>query len=267
MLKKLPILIIIPHGGYKIPEELSNFVDVTEFDLFMQADTCANEIFDFSKMTSAKLDTNISRLFIDLDRPITAIPPAKSDGIIKDKTLYEKKIFIGNNFPDEIAIANIIKRYQQPYIDAINKILSTDEIKLIIECHTIMPVGPKTCKDAGKPRPLVLLENKTKFRDETITTCSDMLAKDLLFNLGIALGKEEGTITDKVLLKDNEASGYLLEKFGTRTIPMVRLSVSKALFINDDHFNYDYLSVDKIRLKEIRKKIWSGIFKFYKKNF
>ncbi|TFH42908.1 MAG: hypothetical protein E4G96_02420, partial [Chrysiogenales bacterium] len=111
---RLPILVIIPHGGYTIPEELSGYEAVGTFDLFIQSDSCANEIFSFGDRVTGTVDTGISRLFVDLDRPYTALRPGQ-DGVIKRTALDGKSVFIEDQFPDEIAIANILQRYYLPF--------------------------------------------------------------------------------------------------------------------------------------------------------
>ena len=103
-----------------------------------------------------KIDTGISHMFVDLDMPSSMVPPKSSHGIMKTESISGKKIFREDIFPDQVALSNILKRYYSPFHNTIKKIIATGEIKFIIECHTMMPVGPRNSFDAGKPRQTLL---------------------------------------------------------------------------------------------------------------
>lgn len=266
MASKLPILIIIPHGGYVIPEELAGNESLDKFDLFFEADACANELFSFDALTH-KIDSGISRLFIDLDRPPSSIPPRSNDGVIKKETLSGKPVFTSNAFPDDIAVSNIMKRYYYPFHQTIEKLLSTPEIKLIIECHTMMAVGPKNSNDRGKPRPLVTLSTKTINNADVTKTCPETLASALLDSIQKDFADEDITVAERFAMDKPLFDGYILNKYGKGDKPMLRISISRALFLNDRYFDYEELSVDERRLKYLRSKIWSGIERFFKKYF
>ncbi len=267
MKSKLPILIIIPHGGCSVPEEMSGHEDLDRFQLFMYADTCANSLFAFENEVSAKLDTNISRLFIDLDRGKTEVPPASYDGVIKKTTYDGYSLFRNGSFPDHIALANLIKRYYIPFHDTIKKILDTGEIRLIIECHTMMPVSPKNSPRPGQPRPLISIENSFESGERKVPTCSRELAADFADILRKNFGDEKETVTDSVKIGGARSRGHILKTYGSGEVPMLRFSLSKSLFINDRFFSYDFMKVDDIRINRLRSLIWQSIEKFTRKNF
>ncbi len=267
MSSKLPILVIIPHGGYNIPDELSDYAVVDKFELFMNADTCANEIYDFSDRVSAYMNTYISRLFIDLDRNFTDLPPSNPDGVIKKKTMNKRNVFPEKIFPDEIAISNILNRYYFPFHDTIEKIMTTGQIKLILECHTMPAIGPAISSDPGSPRPIFSIENMISSKDRIVSTCSDNLASDLINRLKKSFTRESETVTGKIKLNHRKIKGHILEKYGTKKIPMLRISLSRSLFLNERYFSYDYMRVDELRIRRIRLSIWEAVEKFFKKNF
>ena len=262
----LPILIIIPHGGTRVPEELAGYENVTPFDLFMQSDACANDIFSFGKRVAGTLATDISRLFVDLDRPYTALGGG-SEGVIKKTTLDGAPIFFENHFPDEIAIANIIHRYYIPYHDAIAKIIETDAISCILECHTMTPVGQKASKDAGMPRPLALIETIARTPSGSVFTCAEDLAVPLQESLKKALAREECATEEKVVISRTPSDGYILARYGRGGMPMIRLSLSRSLFINEQHFNFDFVRVDERRIAQLRELLWDVIHKWHARLF
>ena len=266
-MKKYPVLIIIPHGGYSIPYELIEVTDITDFDLYIQGDTCANELFAFDKFVAAKLDSQISRLFVDMDRNKKKVGEKIPDGIIKTATLNGKSIFIKDTYPDNIAINNIIRRYYRPFHDAIEKLIKTGDIKFILECHTMMSVGPRFASDAGDPRPIVMLENNIEKDGDIINSCDDLATISLLDNIKKQFSDEKHTVTEPVVLAKYPSQGHLMNSFLNRDIPYIRLSLSKSLFLNDEYFSYEYLRVDEIRMKQLKEKLWRALDKFFKKLF
>ena len=92
MRHKLPILLIIPHGGRQVPDELSGYEQIDEFGIFIESDVYANEIFNFDN-TITKVSTVISRLFVDCDRSPKMIPPLSEDedGVIKKQSILPKR--------------------------------------------------------------------------------------------------------------------------------------------------------------------------------
>ncbi len=267
MKSRLPILIIIPHGGYSVPEELAGLTLAGKNELFFEADTCANEIFSFDDAVTASIDSYVSRLFVDLDRPSLLLPPASDDGVIKKETSSGKPLFPPDVFPDEISISNILKRYYFPFYRTIEKILSTGEIKLILECHTMMPVGPPGSPDPGKPRPIISACNVTDADGKNLKTCNEELLRGILEAMKKNFSGETSTVAPRFTGNIPLFRGNLLKTFGVGGIPMLRLSVSRSLFLNEAHFNFDYLRVDNLRISDIRDRLQSSIERFYARFF
>ena len=267
MNKKFPILIIIPHGGYIIPEELSRYAAVDKFDIFYSADSCANSIFSFDETVSATIDTSVSRLFIDVDRPHLELPLKLASGVIKTETPNGKPVFTSGIFPDEIALSNILKRYYFPFHHTIKNILETGDVDLIIECHTMMAVGAKNSVDPGSPRPVITVENCVTADGITKETCSREAAEALLNCAGTVFDDEDISVTGKVSLNKPSLAGYIMQKYGTGRIPMLRFSLSRALFFNEQYFNYDYLRVDELRIERLKNRVWEGFESFFRRYF
>jgi N-formylglutamate deformylase len=258
--------VIIPHGGVQVPDELTEYETLNEFDLFIQSDACANDLFDFGETVSKTIKTNIARLFIDVDRPYTELAGA-GNGVIKKTTLEGRPIYHDGVFPDEIAIANMLKRYYFPFHDEIKKTIAAGGIEFILECHTLMAVGPKLSEDPGKPRPLALLEHMIRRDGSVACTIGEDHVYSLLEYLEKFLDKEEGTVARKYKVKEGPSGGYILRTYGKNGIPAIRLSLSRSLFLNDTYFNPDYLRVDELRIKHLKKMLGEALEKFFLKNF
>jgi N-formylglutamate deformylase len=262
--KQLPILIVIPHGGCNVPEELFGYEALSKFDLFMQSDACANDLFSFGDRVAATIDTDISRLFMDLDRPYTSLRPDQ-DGVIKKSTRFGAPVFKDGHFPDEIALANLIQRYWVPFHEAVKKIIGTGSVRLILDCHTMMAVGPKMSRDPGKPRPLVMIEHQVQEKDLVRETCTPGMAKVLMDQMEKSFSDEEYTIAEKFVINDTPAGGYIMKHFAGENIPILRVSLSQSLFLNDTHFSYDYIRVDELRIRRLKSLLWSAIERFARK--
>ncbi len=249
-----------------MPEEFSGLEEVSKFDLLIQSDTCANDLFSFGDRVAGTIETDISRLFVDLDRRYTALPPVR-DGVIKKTTLHGKPVFREDMFPDEIAISNVLRRYWFPFHDAVTKIMETGGLRLILECHTMLAVGPAISRDPGKPRPIILLEHLMDSGGDAAATCDPGIAASLLEHMEKAFAGEEETIAEKFTLAAEPSPGFIHGQYGKGTVPMIRLSLSRALFLNDTYFSYDYMRVDELRIRELHELLWTAIEKFYLKNF
>ncbi len=265
MPKKLPILIIIPHGGYAIPQELKGLEAVTLFDLFFNADTCANEIFDFRETAAAVLDNSLSRLFIDCDRNYRSLPPEQEDGVIRDTTFFGNPVFTEGVFPDELALSNLIERYHLPFHETIRRLLSTGSIKMIVECHTMMSAAPPLDRERGSPRSLVSVHDRIPGDSERGNTASRLMTETFLRQLQKHFGREEGSISAPFTRNDPRRRGYLIREFGTGALPYLRLELSRALFLSDRWFNQETLSVKSERILSLRERTWKAIeFTFHR---
>jgi len=66
---KYPFLISIPHGGIRIPSEVAGRFVLPNQDLLWYCDPATRHLFAFGQSASAVIDTEISRMVIDLNRP------------------------------------------------------------------------------------------------------------------------------------------------------------------------------------------------------
>ncbi len=58
---------------------------LSEKEISWYCDPATRTLFDFGRSVEATLDTGISRMVIDLNRPPLPLPPKDPDGIIKIK--------------------------------------------------------------------------------------------------------------------------------------------------------------------------------------
>jgi len=258
---KLPVLIIIPHGGKEVPDELTGNEILSPEDIFFESDAGANRIF-YSPMTVAEpVSTVISKLFVDPDREFTALSPVTVDGVIKTRTSMNREVFRQKCYPDEIAISNILERYYFPFHESIRGAIRSGGIRLILECHTHAAVGPVNAPDAGRPRPLVITKYTADSDSGVKKTAAPDLAMELASITGRMIQREGETVSEKYSVAIHDTRGCLMHRYAAAA-PMLVLSVSRALFLNDRHFHMESLTIDSARLDRIGGLIFSGIEKF-----
>ena len=73
-------------------------------------------------------------------------------------------------------------------------------------------------------------------------------------------------ITRNPLRATSYGTGELMRKL-SGSAPYLRISLSRGLFLNERHFNYDFGRIDPIRIGELRKKTHQAIERFAGKVF
>ena len=175
-----------------------------------------------------------------------------------------KPVFRGKYYPDEIAISNILRRYYRPFHLKIKNALEENP-RLILECHTHMPVGPANAPDSGMPRPLVITGYTADNRTELTRTATVDMAMSLASFMGKALEKEGDTVTASYSLDNKHNTGYILNTYGGAKTPMLYLSISRSLFLTDRYFDIKNMEIDTRRLDRLRGLVYGAIEKFFKK--
>lgn len=261
---RFPVLILIPHGGIRIPEEFSEISRPDSIDAVFSSDAGSNEIFSVSNCPI--MTTNILPLYADVDRPAAALPPSAPDGVIKTKTALGEQLFDEGAFPDYIAITGILKRYYFPFYQTVKKILDTGEIKLVIECHTVAAAGSAGDDDPDAPRPLFSIQTKRDDGSALTEVCAAQTAESLLACVKKSLSGEKHALKDPFILSRNGITGNLCKEFSGKT-PYMRVNLSRALFLNDEYFNQDFAKIDGIRLAQLKNRIDESFTKFFMKEF
>lgn len=257
----LPLLIVIPHGGIEVPDELAGYENLTADDIFFESDAGANRIFYSGATAEPQVLTSVSRLFVDTDRDYNSVHPLTADGVIKTRTSGNRDVFKKNCYPDEIAISNILGRYYFPFHESIRDAVRRKNVELIIQCRTHAAVGPASSHDAGRPRPLVMTGYTADSPGGVRKTAAPEMAMELASILGRMIQREGETVSDKYRVAIHDSKSYIMRNYG-RVMPAIELSVSRSLFLNDRYFDLESLTIDNRRLDYIGGIIFAGIEKF-----
>lgn len=267
MNEKLPFLIILPHNGLEIPEELYGYENVSPLNIFFDSDAGADMIFPSEKTVLKTISSSISKIFVDMDREYTMVAPVSSDGVIKSRTSMNRLVFKTDCYPDEIAISNILSRYYFPFHESIRNSIRDLKFRAIIECHTHMPVGPANSPDRGMPRPLVITGYTVDTGSGVRETARADMAIELAASVGKNLSREGETVSDIFRIADHEGNGFIMKNYSLSGLPVLSLSVSRSLFLNENWFNLERMTIDSVRLNRICALVTSGIERFYSKCF
>jgi len=249
----LPYLISIPHGGTEVPEIVRQFIALTPDEIRFHADPSTRQIFGFEDRVQAFIDTSVSRMVVDLNRPPLPLPTKDPDGIIKVLTVDSKPVYRAGKVPDIRLSHQLLMMYYFPYHQKIDELLDRHRIKVAFDCHSMLPSGAPEQKDAGKTRPLICLGNNGNFEGDPdaggLATCP----REWIQNLS-ARFENEFSIPGQVAINDPFSGGFIANAhYWHKGIPWIQIEVNRALYENHGTVkkNRDcpFFSVDDLRQK------------------
>jgi len=230
MSTNLPFLISVPHGGTDIVESVRSRLLLTEDDLTFYSDPMTRIIFGFQDQVAAYIDTPISRMIVDLNRPPLPVPLQDPDGIIKTKTFDNRDIYRPGEVPDMHFIHNMVLSHYFPYHQKIDEYLDQLPIQIAFDCHSMLPVGSENQIDAWKCRPLICLGNNGDShgseRNGTLTTCSEEWIHIL-----VECFSKEFPSEDAVALNTPFSGGFISNAhFWRKGIPWIQIEINRILY-------------------------------------
>lgn len=256
---QLPFLISIPHGGTDIPATVQPLLALTSADLEYHCDPRTQEIFGFRDRVPAFIDTPVSRIVVDLNRPPLPLPPRDPDGIIKRFTVDGKPVYLPGKIPDVGLIHALLKAHYFPYHQEIDMLLDRHPVKIAFDCHSMLPEGSPRQSDSGKTRPWICLgnngDNAGRPLPGSLATCpSDwILALKKRFEEGFA---QPG----QVAINDPFSGGFIANAhYWHKGIPWIQIEVNRALYENTGADS----SETGHNIVELREKIWGVLAGFW----
>ncbi|UCG87794.1 MAG: N-formylglutamate amidohydrolase [Gemmatimonadota bacterium] len=239
----LPVLISIPHGGNQVPEELRDRVCITREDLFDDSDAFTREIYDLGDDVARVVKADVARAFVDMNRAPDDRPPQNPDGVVKAATCFGRPIYIPGREPDENLTERLVERYHAPYHAQLVAAAQSD-MKLALDCHSMLSHAPPISGDYGRARPLFCLSNLDG------ATAPD----DLLQELAAAIAAAFEIPLSEIGLNDPFKGGYITRAHGTGTVPWIQVEMNRVLYLVDPWFRSDTLTVCPTRLAELRAR-------------
>jgi len=259
----LPILVSIPHGGWKVAPELQGAWALSEEDAFHDGDPFTARIYDFSDRAEEQVVMEYYRAVVDLNRRPDDIAPENPDGVVKSHTCYNVEVYHSDRHPDDALKRTLLEKYYYPYHARLNAALQRDDLRLGVDCHSMAAVSPPIESDAGTPRPLICLGNLGDARGEPCEpfnrlTCPAEMIRFMADAFAAALRHEDVDLEVPAVASANVpfSGGYITQRVGGGPMPFVQIEMSRALYLDPKYFDETSLEIDENRVKDLREKVW-----------
>jgi N-formylglutamate deformylase len=260
--KRYPFLISIPHGGTEVPELVFAQLLLTKEELHYYCDPLTRVIFGYKDRVAAYIDTPVSRMVADLNRPPLPLPLRDPDGIIKLRTIDGRGVWRPGKVPDMHLIHTLLMTHYFPYHQQIDELIDQHPVRIAFDCHSMLPCGSERQKDAGKPRPLICLGNNGDRRGRagkgSIVTCSEEWITTLA-----GIFREEFSLTGEVAINNPFSGGFIANAhYWHKGIPWIQIEINRALYepaassARSDNETYD-------RAILLKEKIWHVLTIFW----
>ncbi len=153
-MKRLPLLVSLPHAGLCIPGEVEHLNILTPEEIAADGDEGAASVYSrLSDHVEHFVTTDIARAFVDLNR---AEDDFRKDGVIKTHTCWDIPVYCAQ--PDQALIKILLDRYYFPYHRRLTE-LAKSASRLGVDCHTMATSGPPVGPDQDEKRPWICLGN------------------------------------------------------------------------------------------------------------
>jgi len=263
MVKKYyPFLISVPHGGIDVPESIRPLLLLGDDELRYYCDPYTRVVFGYKDRVAAYIDTPISRMIVDLNRPPLPLPLREPDGIIKVMTVDGRAVYRPGRLPDMHIVHDLLKTHYFPYHQQIDKLIDRNPVRIAFDCHSMLPHGSAGQKDAGKERPLICLGNNGdllgRAKKGNIATCSMAWITTLA-----DVFKEEFSFNNEVAINNPFSGGFISNAhFWHKGIPWVQIEINRALYESggaSPHTEKD----THYRAILLKEKIWNVLTGFW----
>ncbi len=152
---QLPFVLSIPHCSEALPKGLRSDIALSDREIAESVDFGSREIF--AHMAAHRvIAAQWSRLVVDLNRS----PANRSaKGIVALRDYHGRDVFKPEKAPSEAQIEERIRRYAEPYHQAIAAALQDATVIGLIDCHSLNGIGPADAPDHGMRRRDITLSN------------------------------------------------------------------------------------------------------------
>ncbi len=260
-----PFLISIPHGGTEVPEEIRPRLLLSDEDLLFYCDPLTRDLFGFEDRVEAFIDTPISRMVIDLNRPPLPLPPKDPDGIIKRRTVDGREVYRPGMVPPVDQIHALMVTHYFPYHQRIDELIDHRHVRVAFDCHSMLPYGSSVQKDAGKPRPMICLGNngdpRGNSRPGSIATCPAGWITAL-----VDAFRNEFSFDQEVVLNDPFSGGFISNAhYWHKGIPWIQIEINRALYEPDKNSDnlrektHEPVGVLKERIWRVLTWFWNRV--------
>jgi N-formylglutamate deformylase len=228
--KRYPFLISVPHGGTEVPDPVRPLLLLGDEELRFYCDPSTRVVFGYKDRVAAYIDTSVSRMVVDLNRPPLPLPLRDPDGIIKLQTIDGKEVYRSGLVPDMHLIHNLLMTWYFPYHQRIDELIDRHPVRIAFDCHSMLPYGSKSQTDAGKARPLICLGNngdrQGRVKKGSIATCSEEWMSTLA-----GIFKDEFSFDKEVAINNPFSGGFISNAhYWHKGVPWIQIEINRILY-------------------------------------
>jgi N-formylglutamate amidohydrolase len=162
----LPFAITLPHCSDRLPGDIKSTLMLDSRQILDSVDLGTTEIFSRMPVASV-LSASWCRLVVDLNRDHR---DQGVKGVVPFHDYEGRCVYPPESIPDEKEVARRLDRYYFPFHRKLSEQLNRSDIKGLMDCHSMNPVGPRRAPDAGMRRKDIVLSNNGNVRGEADET-------------------------------------------------------------------------------------------------
>ena len=249
-----------------IPSEVHDRVALTSRDIFLDTDAFTRQIYDLREQVTAFIENPVARAIVDVNRAPDDRPPANPDGVIKTRTALGKQVYKPEMFPEEGLINHLLAHYYYPYHRNMEVLMDQHELRLALDCHSMLPESPPTSGNPGKRRPLICLSNRGDAQGRQTSTQGPITCPpEWLQALADAFRRSFDSNGDnRVALNTPFLGGYISQAHSrSRGIPWIQVELNRNLYLTEHYFDPQTLEVSMHRLEELRGMVIAALERFF----
>ncbi len=232
----LPLLISVPHGGIEVPSEVKRYCRLDLPALIKDGDAWSGYLYNIKEWVLHFFHFPIARTIIDVNRAYDDRPPQNPDGVVKTLTANNDQVWADPDGLTGKQVELLLQRYYYHYHQNLSSFSESREIKLALDCHTMLERAPFRSDQPGEKRPLVCLSNRGDHNGEPIKE-SVTAPPDLIRALGHAFEDQLKNISrDKavpiVQLNRPFSGGFITKNHGSMgKIPWIQVELNRSLYL------------------------------------
>jgi len=252
--RPFPVLLSIPHGGDQMPPEIAEHTVITREAILADSDAFTREIYGIKEDVAVVVDTLIARVCVDLNREPTDLPPANPDGVVKQMSCHGVQIYRDELWRDQSKVDRLLANYYYPYHQNIQSILHNRQgLELMLDCHSMEPVGPVIGPDQGVKRPAICLGSRHG------QSCS----LPMINAFAAAMRQAFELTADQVTIDKPFAGGYITQRYGNNPLPCIQIEISRGLYLDSDWLIERNGQSDTSRIKVLRQQFRNALALFF----
>jgi N-formylglutamate deformylase len=263
MKEKLPLLISVPHGGTVIPPEIQTACLLNEKDIVLDGDTWTKTLYDFKDLVEEYHEMDIARIAVDLNRHQHDLPPENADGVVKTSTVDGEKVWETPGGLSELEREKLIQTYYLPYHHALEKAADNPQVKLAMDCHTMLDYGPSPTATGWEYRPLFCIGNRGTVTggqgEETLTASPEVMTRlRELLEKEFESFREDAGIRELVTMNTPFKGGYITRHHGNLgKLPWIQLEINRKLYLPEPSLiTVQPSDLDRLKLQEFRDRLY-----------